>query len=72
MERVSGKTVAKYFLKYYDKVVQALDPLLSWVYIPEQAVFDAVRRKLVDFGVSEKIAVNIALAIKEDLSWFVQ
>ncbi len=70
IERISGKTVAKNFLKNYDKVVKALDPLLSWTDIPVQAVYDAVRRVLVNAGVKEKVAVNIALAIKEGLSWF--
>ncbi len=71
IESVSGPTVAKNFLKYYDKVVEALDPLLEWSEIPAQAVYDAVRRVLVAAGVSETVAVNIALAIKEGLSWFV-
>ncbi len=71
IESVSGSTVAKNFLKYYDKVVEALEPLLEWSEIPAQAVYDAVRRVLVSAGVSETVAVNIALAIKEGLSWFV-
>ncbi|MBR5318545.1 MAG: hypothetical protein IKU46_03005 [Peptococcaceae bacterium] len=71
IESVSGSTVAKNFLKYYDKVVEVLEPLLEWSEIPAQAVYDAVRRVLVSAGVSETVAVNIALAIKEGLSWFV-
>lgn len=71
IEAVSGPTVAKNFLKYYDKVVEALNPLLEWSEVPAQAVYDAVRRVLVAAGASETVAVNIALAIKEGLSWFV-
>ena len=71
VEAVSGPTVAKNFLKYYDKVVEALDPLLEWSEVLAQAVYDAVRRVLVAAGASETVAVNIALAIKEGLSWFV-
>ena len=37
-----GKTVAKNFLKHFDKVSAALKPLLKWADIPAQAVYDAV------------------------------
>lgn len=70
IKKVAGSTVSKNFLKYFDKIVEALDPLLDWTDIPAQAVYDAVRRVLVGAGVSESVAVNIALAIKEGLSWF--
>ena len=71
IEKIAGKTVAKNFLKHFDKVVVALEPLLSWVEIPAQAVYDAVYRGLVNAGVSNSVATNIALAIKEGLSWFI-
>lgn len=71
IEQVAGSDVAEAFLKYYDKVVEALDPLLAWSEIPAQAVYDAVRRVLVGAGVNETTAVQIALAIKEGLSWFI-
>lgn len=71
IERVSGKTVAKNFLKHFDTVAKALEPLLEWSDIPAQAVYDAVFRGLYNAGVSRAVATNIALAIKEGLSWFI-
>ncbi len=71
IEKVSGKTVAKNFLKHFDKVTKALNPLLEWSEIPAQAVYDAVFRGLYNAGVSRAVATNIALAIKEGLSWFI-
>ncbi len=71
IERVSGKTVAKNFLKYFDEVADALEPLLDWLDVPSQAIYDAVYRTLINSGVSSKVAANIALAIKEGLSWFI-
>ena len=70
IEKISGKTVAKNFLKHFDKVSAALKPLLKWADIPAQAVYDAVYRALYNAGVSSSVAANIALAIKEGLSWF--
>ena len=70
IEKISGKTVAKNFLKHFDKVSTALKPLLKWADIPAQAVYDAVYRALYNAGVSSSVAANIALAIKEGLSWF--
>ena len=49
---------------------EAVEQLLSWTDIPAQAVYDAVRRVLVNAGIKEKVAVSIALAIKESLSCF--
>ncbi|MBE5980476.1 MAG: hypothetical protein E7249_15275 [Paenibacillaceae bacterium] len=71
VERVSGKTVAKNFLKHFDTIAGALEPLLAWSDIPAQAVYDAVFRGLYNAGVSRAVATNIALAIKEGLSWFI-
>lgn len=71
IEKVAGKTVAKNFLKYFDKICDALRPLLDWAEIPAQAVYDAVYRTLVNAGVSSGVASTIALAIKEGLSWFI-
>ena len=71
IEKVAGKTVAKNFFKYFDKICDALKPLLKWTEIPAQAVYDAVYRTLKNAGVSSKVAANIALAIKEELSWFI-
>ena len=71
IEKVAGKTVAKNFLKHFDKVCDALKPLLEWTEIPTQAVYDAVYRALKNAGVSSSVAANIALAIKEGLSWFI-
>ena len=71
IEKVAGKTVAKNFLKYFDKIAGALKPLLEWADIPAQAVYDAVYNVLYSSGVSSSVAANIALAIKEGLSWFI-
>lgn len=71
VERVSGKTVAKNFLTHFDKITKAIEPLLAWSEIPAQAVYDAVFRGLYNAGVSRAVATNIALAIKEGLSWFI-
>ena len=71
IDKVAGKTAAKNFLKYFDKICDALEPLLEWTEIPAQAVYDAVYRTLKNTGVSSAVAANIALAIKEGLSWFI-
>lgn len=71
VEKVAGKAVAKNFTKHFTKISKALKPLLKWVDIPAQAVYDAVYRGLYNSGVSSKVAANIALAIKEGLSWFI-
>ncbi|WP_124065184.1 hypothetical protein [Clostridium sp. E02] len=71
IEKVSGKTVAKNFLKHFTKITAAIEPLLEWSEIPAQAVYDAVFRGLYNAGVSRAVATNIALAIKEGLSWFI-
>lgn len=71
IEKVSGKTVAKNFLKYFDKIAGGLKPLLEWAEIPTNAVYDAVYRALVNAGASNSVVTNIALAIKEGLSWLI-
>lgn len=71
VEKVAGKTVAKNFLKYFDKIVAALNPLLEWTDVPSQAVYDAVYRALYNAGASSSVASTVALAIKEGLSWFI-
>lgn len=71
IERVAGKTVAKNFLKYFDDITDAINPLLKWSDIPAQAVYDAVLSGLLNANVSRPVATNIALAIKEGLSWFI-
>lgn len=71
VESVAGQTVAKNFTKYYDVVCDALEPLLKYSDVPYQMVYDAVYRGLVAAGASNQVAVNIALAIKEGISWFV-
>lgn len=71
VERVSGKAVAANFLKHFDKITEGLQPLLEWSDIPAQAVYDFVFRALWNAGVSRSVAANVALAIKEGLSWFI-
>lgn len=71
IERVSGKTVANAFGKHYTKVCAGLSPLLNWTEIPYQAVYDATFTVLRNAGVSRQVAANIALAIKEGISWFI-
>lgn len=68
---VAGKTVADNFAKHYVKICTALNPLLKWADIPYQAFYDAVYRALVNSGVAKGTASQIALAIKEGLSWFI-
>ncbi|WP_430598411.1 hypothetical protein [Enterococcus sp. AZ177] len=67
---VAGKTVANNFAKHYAKICASLNPLLKWADIPYQAVYDAVYRALVNSGVAKGTASQIALAIKEGISWF--
>lgn len=71
VENVAGKTVAKNFKKYFGKICNAIEPLLSWTELPAQAVYDAVYRTLKNVGASNTVATNVALAIKEGLSWFI-
>lgn len=70
IEKILGKTIAKNFLKYFEKISVALKPLLDQADIPAQAVYDAVYGALQNAGISSSVAANIALAIKEGLSWF--
>ncbi|RDY30308.1 hypothetical protein [Lachnotalea glycerini] len=71
VEKVSGKTIAKKFGTHYLLVCDALEPLLELSDVPYQMVYDAVYRTLINADVSSKVAANIALAIKEGISWFV-
>ena len=67
----SKRTVAKNFKKYFSKICNAIEPLLSWTELPAQAVYDAVYRTLKNAGASNTVATNVALAIKEGLSLFI-
>lgn len=71
IEKVAGKSISKKFLTHYTKICKALKPLLKWTELPSNAVYDAVFRALYNAGVSHKVATNVALAIKEGLSWFI-
>jgi len=71
IKRVSGKKISKKFLKYHSKIATGLTPLLDWVDVPKQAVYDAVFNALRSADVSRDVAASIALAIKEGLSWFI-
>lgn len=71
IEKVSGKKVAKQFLKYHAGIAAELTPLLEWSDIPKQAVADAVYKGVINFGGSEAIAKNISLAIKEAWDWLI-
>lgn len=66
---VSGNTVARQADKYYGAIVNALKPLLEWSEVPANAVYDSVYRNVKNAGASSKVASNIALAIKEAVSW---
>lgn len=64
--------ISKNFLKYFDDITDAINPLLKWSDIPAQAVYDAVLSGLLNANVSRSVATNIALAIKEGIGWFIQ
>ncbi|WGN89559.1 hypothetical protein [Ligilactobacillus faecis] len=66
---VSGRTVANQVDRYYGAIVNALKPLLEWSEVPAQAVYDAVYRSVRSAGASNSVATNIALAIREAVSW---
>ncbi len=66
---ISGKSVANQVDRHYGTIVNALKPLLEWSEIPAQAVYDSVYRALLNSGVSRSTASQIALAIKEAVSW---
>lgn len=66
---ISGGTVANQVDRYYGIITSSLSPLLKWADIPAQAVYDAVFRGLVNSGVPRTVATNIALAIREAVSW---
>lgn len=66
---VSGSTVARQADKYYGAIVNALKPLLEWSEVPAKAVYDSVYRNVKNAGASNQVATNIALAIKEAVSW---
>lgn len=69
VKSVSGKAVANQVDRYFGKIAASLTPLLEWTDIPAQAVYDAVFRGLVNSGVSRSVVTNIALAIREAVSW---
>jgi len=71
VEKVSGKTVAKNFLKYHGVISDALTPLLEYSEIPKNLVYTTVLNAIKDAGASEAVATNIALAIKEAWEWLV-
>lgn len=66
---VSGNTVARQADKYYGAIVNALKPLLEWSEVPAKAVYDAVYRSVRNAGASSSVATNIALAVREAVSW---
>ncbi|MBD5068955.1 MAG: hypothetical protein HDT50_01995 [Lactobacillus sp.] len=66
---VSGNTVARQADKYYGAIVNALKPLLEWSEVPAKAVYDSVYRNVKNAGASNQVTTNIALAIKEAVSW---
>lgn len=64
IEQVSGKKVAKWFLKYHAGISASLEPLLKYSDLPKDAVVDAVYRGIINAGGSSQIASNVSLAIK--------
>lgn len=71
MKEVSGKTVANQVDKYFTTVATSISPLLEWAEIPAQSVYDAVYRGLINVGASNSVATNVALAVREVVSWMI-
>ena len=62
--RYVGGDMAVKVGKYYDKIAEALKPLLKWAEIPAQAVEDSIYRNLYNFGVSSAEARSIGHEVK--------
>lgn len=71
VKEVSGKTVANQVDKYFTTVATSISPLLEWAEIPAQSVYDAVYRGLINAGASNSVATNVALAVREVVSWMI-
>ncbi len=71
VEGQMGKKTAAQLDKHYSKVVAELKPLLAWSEVPAQAVYDAVYRGMINAGVSNSVATNVALGVKTILNWLV-
>ena len=63
IEKVSGKKVAKWFLKYHSGIAGALTPLLTYAELPKETVADAIYRGVINAGGTAQIASNIRTAV---------
>ena len=59
IEKVSGKKVAKWFLKYQPGISKALTPLLDYADLPKDTVADAIYRGVINAGGTPQMASNV-------------